>query len=203
MEIIDCQQGTDEWIAAKLGKVSSSHFSEVLAKGQGKTRNAYMLKLAAERLTGLPQEGYSNIKMDRGIEIEPQAREYYAKLYDCEVVQVGFCQLNEDVGTSPDGLIGDNGAIEIKCPDSTTHLANIITAKMPTIYVPQVQGQLWITGRKFCDFVSFDPRVQQRPFWSVRIERDEEYIKNLSESIWQFVSELRELIEKITGNVPF
>ena len=202
MKVIDCIQGTDEWFEARLGKVSASNFSSVLAGGAGKTRNAYMRKLVAEVLTGLPQATYSNEAMLRGIETEAEAREYYATLNNCEVVQVGFCELNENVGCSPDGLVGDDGLLEIKCPDTTTHIETILKDKMQTTYIPQVQGQIWVTGRKWCDYVSYDPRMKVKKFFCKRIERDEKYIMVLEVGINQFVIELKAMIEKLTVN-PF
>lgn len=195
MNIIDCIQGSDEWFASRLGKVTASCFSDVLNKKTG--RGVYMIKLAAERLTGLPQGSYNNAVMERGKELEPEAREYYAKSSGQEIVQIGFAELDEWIGASPDGLIGDDGLAEIKCPNSTTHIINILKDKMPTQYIPQVQGQLWVTGRKWCRFISYDPRLATRPFWSIRIERDEEYIKNLQAATNIFVKELKELIAKI------
>ena len=187
METIDCIQGSDEWFAAKLGIASASNFSKILAKGQGKTRKTYMLQLAAERLSGEPQETYSNAVMDRGSEVEPQARAYYEKFHGLAIEQVGFCKLTDDIGCSPDGLVVDSGLIEIKCPNSTTHLTYIIEDRLPLAYIAQVQGQLWVINRKWCDFISFDPRIKGRPFWSVRVKRDEPYINNLAIEVNQFI----------------
>lgn len=199
MKIIDCIQGSDEWFAARLGKATASCFSEVLNKKTG--RGTYMIKLAAERLTGLPQDSYSNAVMERGKEVEPEARECYEVIYHEKVVQVGFVELNEWIGASPDGLIGDEGLAELKCPNTTTHISYILKDKMPAKYIPQVQGQLWVTGRKWCDFISYDPRLSSRPLWSVRIQRDEEYIRNLEAATNVFVKELKELIAKVEKGV--
>lgn len=191
MEIFQCPQLSDEWYKIKCGVISASHFSEVLNTGSG--RKTYMMRLLAERMTGQLQEGYSNSNMERGIEIEPQARKYYQDLHEVEIEQVGFIKMNEDVGCSPDGLIGDDGIIEIKCPLSSTHLNYIIKNKLPSAYVPQIQGQLWVCERQWCDFVSFDPRVAKRPYWPIRVERDEDYIKRLNDAINQFVLDLKSL----------
>ena len=198
MKIYDCVQCSDEWYLARLGKATASEFHNVLNKKTG--RGTYMIKLAAERLTGVGQDGYTNAIMERGKELEAEAREYYETIYGQEVIQVGFAEFDEWVGASPDGLIGDDGLLELKCPNSTTHITNIIKNKMPTKYIPQVQGQLWVTGRQWCDFASYDPRLESRPFWSVRIQRDEEYIKNLHAATSVFVAELKELIAKIETN---
>lgn len=199
MKIIDCEQGSDEWYQARLGKATASEFHNVLNKKTG--RGTYMIKLAAERLTGECQDGYTNAVMERGKELEAEARECYETLYGQEIIQVGFAEFDEWIGASPDGLIGEDGLLELKCPNSTTHITNIIKGKMPTKYIPQVQGQLWVTGRKWCDFASYDPRLMSRPFWSVRIQRDEEYIKNLNAATNVFIDELQELIAKIETNV--
>ncbi len=201
MNTIDCIQGSDEWFMAKLGKVSASHFSDVLCKGSG--RKTYMYRLLGERLSGEPYESYSNKTMERGEEVEGQARVYYEQLNNLTVSQVGFVELNENIGCSPDGLIGDSGGIEIKCPYPSTHARYIIENKLPACYRPQVQGNLWVTGREWWDFVSFDPRVKDRPFWCIRIERDEKYINVLKEGVNVFVEELKELVNQIKGNIPY
>ena len=197
MKVIDCVQGSDEWLAARLGKVTASRFDDVLCKGRG--RKTYMMKLVAEQLTGLAQNEYSNAVMERGIEIEPQARTYYEELNECKVESVGFVIKDDFVGCSPDGLVGDEGLVEIKCPNTTTHIDTILKAKMPTKYIPQVQGQIWVCERKWTDFVSFDPRLKQHPFFCIRIFRDENYIMILEAAIEQFVKELNEIIEKVKG----
>ena len=137
--------------------------------------------------------------MERGKEVEPEARDYYSTLKGRDIIQVGFVEYNEWVGASPDGF-ADDGLVEIKCPNSTTHITNIIKGKMPTKYIPQVQGQLWVTKRAWCDFVSYDPRVTSKPFFCVRIPRDDEYIATLEAATNVFVTELQELISKVETN---
>ena len=195
MKIIDCIQGSEEWWEAKLGIVSASHFHQVLNKKTG--RKLYMRKLAAERLTGLREESYKNDIMDKGSETEAEARKYYETVNDCEVEQIGFVTRDDDVGGSPDGLIGKDGLLEIKCVISSTHIATILSEKMPTEHIPQVQGLLWITERKWCDFVSYDPRVLSQPIFTVRVERDTEYFKKLAGEVGVFVNELKAMIDKI------
>jgi len=196
IKIIDCEQGSEEWIEARLGLVTASRFSDVLAKGQGITRKKYMIELAAERLTGLPQDSFSNSAMEWGTEHEAEAGKLYAAVNDCEIFRVGFFG-GEWVGASPDFLVGDEGEVEIKCPNTTTHITNILANKMPTTYNAQVQGQMWITGRKWCDFVSYDPRLIARPILIIRVERNESYITNLAAQVDIFIEELKELIAKI------
>jgi putative phage-type endonuclease len=195
MKIIDCIQGSDEWFDVKRGRVSASHFKDVLNKKTG--RGLYMRKVAAERLTGQTEETYTNKNMENGIDTEAEARECYEVIYHEKVVQVGFVVLNEWVGCSPDGLIGDDGLAEIKCPLGSTHIEYIEKDAMPAVYAPQVQGQLWVTGRKWCDFISYNPYFNSRPLWSTRIQRDAEYIKNLEAATNVFVAELKELIAKV------
>lgn len=201
MKIFKFEQGSEEWHEAKLGVVSTSNFDKVLNTGSG--RGLYMRKLAAERLTGITQLGYSNENMENGLEVEPQAREYYEDLKGCLIEQVGFIKRDDWVGTSPDGLVSNDGQIEIKCPIPSTHIENILKAKMPAFYRSQVQGQLWITERKWCDWISYCPAVKDRPFFSVRVFRDEEYIKELAIKVIMFVNELKEMLEKITNGIEF
>jgi len=198
MIIHNCEQGSEEWFAVKCGKISASHFGDVLNKKTG--RRTYMLKVLAERMSGESMNGYSNKAMEDGIETEPLAREYYEQLFG-EVQQVGFVELNDYVGCSPDGLIGDDGGMEIKCPYPNTHIDYILSNKMPAVYIPQVQGNMWVTGRKWWDFVTFCPKIKDRPFWHIRVERDEKYIHVLSLEVERFISEMKELEDKIKS--PF
>ena len=195
MKILDCIQGSDEWFEARLGFVTASNFHKVLNKKAG--RGLYMRKLAAERLTGLTEESYKNDAMENGIETEQEARRYYELANDCKIEQVGFVMRDEWSGGSPDGLVGKDGLIEIKCPLSSTHIEVILSDKMPAKHIPQVQGLLWVTERKWCDFVSYDPRVLSQPLFCIRIERDTEYFKKLAGEVGVFVKELKEIISKI------
>ena len=197
MEIFECQQGTDEWKQVKLGHISTSNFDKVLNKGAG--RKLYMRKLAAERLSGIWEESYHNSIMGNGELTEQYAREYYEMLNDCDVRQIGFVSLDGWVGSSPDGLVGEAGLIEIKCPLRSTHIETLLKEKMPTCYVSQVQGQLWVTGRKWCDFISYAPLMNTRPFYCKRIFRDEEYIESISKQIQLFADQLRDMINQVTN----
>ena len=197
MRIIDCVQGSDEWFDVKRGKVSASHFKDILNKKPG--RGLYMRKVAAERITGQTEETYTNAVIENGVDTEAEARDCYEYIYHQKVIQVGFVELSEWIGCSPDGLIGEDGQVEIKCPLASTHIDYIIKDTMPPVYVPQVQGQLWVTGRRWCDFISYNPYFKIRPLWSKRIQRDEEYIKNLEAAVNDFVAELKELIEKVNA----
>jgi len=157
-----------------------------------------MMKVLAERMTGERMENFSAKWMEEGSEVEPQARGYYAELNHVPVEQVGFIQLGDDIGSSPDGLVGLDGMIEIKCPFPSTHLGWILKGTLPSEHRCQVQGELWVSGRQWNDFISFDPRVRSRPYWSIRIERDEKYIKELAKEVNQFIEELHILADKIS-----
>lgn len=199
--IVYCEQGTPEWYAVRLGRVTASHFHEVLSGRSSSGYKTYMMKLLAERMTGQPLETFSAKWMEDALETEPQARDYYAELNGVSVEQVGFVQLGDDIGCSPDGLIGDDGQIEIKCPFPQTHLGYILKRSLPSAYKAQVQGGLWVTERQWSDFVSFHAEVKNRPFWSIRVERDEQYIRDLAKAIEVFVDELHTLEAKL--QIPF
>ncbi len=202
MKIYEFQQYSPEWYAVRLGHVTASCFGKAIAGGQGKTRKAYMIDLVAERMTEESQNGYSNAVMQRGSEVEPQAREYYEQLNGCEVRQIGFVERDEDVGCSPDGLVGDDGMTQFKCPNSSTHIAIIIAGKMPMTHIPQVQGEMWVADRQWNDFVSYDPRVKRRPYFCQRIYRDDAYIQELHIKIVMFIDEMKAIIEKLMAS-PF
>ena len=195
MKIFNCEQRSDEWYEVRLGKVTASNFHKVLNKRTG--RGLYMRKLAAEGITGLREESYKNDFMEVGSETEAEARRFYEIANDCKVEQVGFVMRDDLIGGSPDGLIGKDGLLEIKCVISSTHIATILSEKMPALHIPQVQGLLWVTDRKWCDFVSFDPRVLSQPMFTVRVERDEGYFKKLAGEVGVFVNELKVMIAKI------
>ena len=197
MKIHDCIQGSESWFDIKRGLISASRFSDVLNKGTG--RSLYMRKLAAERLTGLTEETYSNKNMENGIDNEAAAKEFYELLNDCPVDQVGFIERNEWVGCSPDGLVGTDGGIEIKSVIASTHINTIDKDKMPTTYIPQVQGAIWVSDRKWWDWVEYCPTMTVRPFYCTRIFRDEPYIAKLEVACDRFIDELKTLISKITG----
>jgi len=195
VKIIDCIQGSEEWFEARLHCVTASNFFKVLNKKAG--RGLYMRKLAAEKLTGLREESYKNDVMEAGSETEQEARHYYEMAKSCKVEQVGFVMKDEWIGGSPDGFVGQDGMIEIKCPLASTHIEHILSGKMPAKHISQVQGLLWVTGRKWCDFVSFDPKVLSKPMFRVRIEHDKEYFYKLAGEVGIFVGELKEMIRKI------
>ena len=201
MEVItDIEQGSEDWHKLRYGWVTASRFKDVMAKGAGKTRKSYMYQLAAEALTDLRVEGFTSEAMLWGTETEPQARAMYEFDSGNTVDEIAFIRYRDGlkIGCSPDGLIGDDGLIEIKCPKTTTQIETIVSGKMPNSHKPQVQGQLWISGREWCDFVSFDPRINgSASYFCITVERDEEYIKELAAGVEAFESELKKLVESL------
>lgn len=191
-------QRSDEWFKARLGRATASRFADCLATiktGEAATRRNYRIQVVTERLTGQKQESFTNAAMEWGTMTEPQARSAYEFHTDNEVQEVGFFPHPDLMaGASPDGLIGDDGLLEIKCPNSTTHVEYLDAGVLPSKYVPQVQGQLWITGRKWADFVSFDPRMPHNlQLFVCRVERDDQYIAELEAGIIKFLAECYEL----------
>jgi len=183
MRIIDCEQGSDAWLSARLGVPSASQFSKIVTGKGGKSTQveAYINQLVAEELTGETTFVYVNEHMKRGTELEPDARELYEALTGHTVQEVGFC-LHDTVnaGCSPDGLVGDDGGLEIKCPAPATHVEWVKAGVMPSKHLQQIMGCLWVTGRSWWDFMSYHQTM--KPL-IVRVERDEEYIAALAEHV--------------------
>jgi hypothetical protein len=197
-------QGSFEWRQERLGKITVSEFDGLLAQPRNKadreagklskSAQSYLLDLVAEILTGQEQGPPTTWAMQWGIDNEPAARQVYAERMGCEVQEVGFLAHPDEpmIGGSPDGLVGDDGGLEIKCPANTAiHLGYMLDGVLPTEYVAQVHGHLWITGRKWWDFVSYDPRIKgpdtlRLALWRYRVYRDEEYIRNLARKVFAF-----------------
>lgn len=197
------EQRSEEWFAARLGKVTASRVSDVIAKtksGWGSGRRNYMSQLLCERLTGLQQDSFTNAAMQWGTEIEPRARAAYKFVTDNDVLEVGFVD-HPTIGmsgASPDGLVGDMGLIEIKCPNTATHLDTLLNGTIPDKYIVQMQWQMACTGADWCDFVSFDPRIgQDHEYWCKRIDRDDTRIGELEEMVAAFLSELDDMMEQL------
>ena len=196
MKIYDVEQGSEEWFAIKAGHLSAHNFHKILSPtGKPSTQvEKYLYQVAGEAVLGYQEEGYTNQWMTRGLELEAEARELYKFLTGNEVRQVGFVELNDFIGCSPDGLIGDDGGLEIKCPALATHVKYLLDNKIPTEYIPQVQGNMYVTGRKWWAFMSYYPGLEPL---LLRVERDEEYINKLEESLSGAVERLKKIIEKI------
>lgn len=191
------EQGSDEWFKIRCGKVTASRVSDVIAKtksGWGASRANYMAQLIAERLTGEVADSYSNSAMQWGTDHEDEARMAY-EFYENEGVQeIGFVQhQNLESGASPDGLVGDDGLTEIKCPNTATHIQTLLDQKIPKKYETQMLWQLECTGRKWCDFVSFDPRMpEDLKLFVKRFERDDERLDEIRGMVADFISELED-----------
>ena len=194
-------QGSDEWFEARRGRATASCFADVLAKGQGITRKKYMLKIVTERLTGKVAESFSNVHTDRGTEQEPFARMRYAADTGRIVDEAEFYThpTIKWLGASPDGLLHDTGGLlEIKCPNTQTHLGYLLDKKAPAAYINQMQTQMWVTGRAWCDFVSYDPRVPEHlQLFIVRLDRDDALIERMEEEVHKFLGEVEVLINQL------
>ena len=196
MRIDQNEQGSPEWLAARLGIPSASMFAKIVTtKGAWSTSaDTYINQLVAERLTGEREEIFQSHHMIRGTELEPDARDLYSLMTDSEVTEVGFC-LHDTLaaGCSPDGLIGEDGGLEIKCPAPSTHVEYLRGGVLPSKYKQQVMGCLWITGREWWDFMSYHPTM--KPL-IVRVERDEEYIAALENCVTKAVHLIEQNVEK-------
>jgi putative phage-type endonuclease len=195
------EQRSEEWFQARLGKVTASRVADVLAKiksGESASRRNYKIQLVSERLTGEKQETYINQAMQDGIDREQFARDRYVQQFG-EVEEVGFVKHPTlEAGASPDGMVGDDGIIEIKCPMGSTHTETLMTQDIPSKYVPQVQFQLLVTGRKWCDFVSYNPMFPEHlQVFVKRIEADPVYQKELESEVTKFLEEVDDVINKL------
>ena len=203
--ITTMKQGSPEWLQIRLGKVTASKMSDVLSKGRGtapsKTAETYMMELIAEKLTGQSKPFFENDAMRWGTETEPQARAMYSINNDfVHVEEVAFVEHNEFIGISPDGLVGDDGLLEIKCPTSVTQIKRALSDDYAVDYYEQIQCQLWVTERKWCDFVSFDPRLDcAAGYLQQRVMRDEKFIADMQVKTYAFVERMNELILTIKG----
>ncbi len=192
LEIFDIEQGTPEWAVLRAGVITASNFSDVLAKGQGKTRAKYMRRLAAQRITENVSGGFFNSHTERGSEYESEACQAYQGYTGNEIKKCGF--MKDGYGYSPDGLVGDSGVIEIKTRLDDLQVELLLDEKVPNEHIAQIQGGLMVSGRDWCDFVSYSPGL---PIFIKRVSRDEEYIKTLREELMKFENELKEMVEKI------
>lgn len=199
------EQRTDAWFTARLGKVTASRVSDVIAKtakGWGASRKNYAAQLICERLTGTAPPSFTNAAMQWGTDQEPFARVAYAYHSMAEVTEIGFVDHPTIAmsGASPDGLVGLSGLVEIKCPNTATHLDTLEAKKFPGDYYPQIQWQLACTGREWCDAVSFDPRLPEpMRLFVERIPRDEAYIAQLEAMVAEFLAEIEDRVNRLRG----
>ncbi len=195
--IHECEQGSPEWFARRMGIPTASEFSTLMASGKGggesKTRATYMRKLAGEVLTGELAESYSNGHMERGKAMEDEARAMYALEYNADPIRVGFVT-NFNAGCSPDSFIGDRGGLEIKTALPHIQIERLERNDLPPEHRAQVQGSIWICERDYWDFVSYWPKL---PLLRVRVQRDNGYIATIKGAVDKFNDELAELVERI------
>lgn len=200
---MDIIQGTDAWKTLRLGKVTASRVADVIAKtksGYSASRANYAAQLVAERLTGEVSESYTNGAMQRGTELEPLARAAYEMRSDVMVDEVAFVNHPHIAmsGASPDGLVGANGLVEIKCPNTATHIDYLLGKEPPAKYQPQMAWQAACTGRTWCDFVSYDPRMPAHlQLFVVRYMPSYAYIAELEEAVREFLGEVESTIRKL------
>jgi len=199
------EQRTDEWFASRCGKVTASRIADVMAKtktGYGAGRANYMAQLVAERLTGATEPCFTNAAMQWGTEKEPEARECYSFHRGLSVVEEGFVPhpVIDMAGASPDGLVGDHGLVEIKCPNTATHIDTLLGAAIDDKYIKQMQFQMACCGRKWCDFASYDPRLGVEMQLHVRrVERDDALIAEIEEAVAAFLAELDDKVARLTA----
>ena len=189
-------QGSPEWFAARVGKITASRVVDVMARtktGWGASRANYAAELIAERLTGNSAPGFTNDAMRWGTDTEPYARLEYSRRFDVSVYEIGFVDHPEVAmsGASPDGLVGSDGLIEIKCPNTATHLDTLLSGNVPGKYLTQMQFQMACTGRSWNDFVSFDPRLPENmQLFVQRVPRDVGLILDLETEVSAFHDEI-------------
>lgn len=197
LQILTCEQGTEEWHRARAGIPTASEFATVMASGRGggesKTRRTYLLKLAGEIITGQPSESYSNAHMERGHAMEPDARELYALKHDADPQLVGFVR-NGMKGCSPDSLIGSAGLLEIKTKLPHLHIDCLLRGEFPAEHKAQCQGALWVCEREWIDIAVYWPKL---PLFEKRAYRDEAYIRALAQAVDDFNAELADVVERV------
>lgn len=197
---MNCDQRTAEWFEARLGKATASRVSDITAKtksGYSTSRKNYAAQLVAERLTGVPAETYTNGAMQWGTDTEAEARDAYRQHALVEVKECGFFDHPTIAmsGASPDGLIGDDGLLELKCPNTATHIETLLGKSAPSKYVSQIMWQMACTGRQWCDFASYDPRMpEEMRLFVQRVKRDDRLIAELEAEVTSFLKEVDETV---------
>lgn len=198
MIVHNCTQGSSEWKRLRMGRPTASAFDRIITP-TGKVSSqaeGYINDLLAELMLGEPLDGPTSPWMDRGHQLESEARAFYELQTGCDVVQVGFTTTDDGrIGASPDGLVGEDGLLEIKVPKASTHVSYLLSERgVDKAYLPQVQGQLYVTGRNFVDIVSYYPGL---PEAMIRVERDEEFIALLAAGLKTFCDLLDARREKL------
>lgn len=199
----DFEQGSPEWFAARCGKVTASRMADVMATiktGEAAARRNYKMELLCQRLTGRQEEGFVSAAMMRGTEMEPIARSMYEGINGAFVEEVGFIDHPSiaGLGASPDGMVGENGMLEIKCPNTATHIDFLMTEKINPVYEWQMTCQMVCAGRQWCDFVSFDDRLpEELQYKCVRYELDQPKASMMVQEVIKFLAELDALVEQM------
>lgn len=198
------EQRTPEWFAERLGKITASRIADVVGKTKsgsyGAARKNYMAELLCQRLTGQQEEKFTSATMQHGTDTEPAARAMYTLETGADVTETGFIPHPSIAmsGASPDGLVGEDGLIEIKCPNTATHLEFLQSRKPKHEYLLQMQWQMACTGRQWCDFVSYDDRLPEKlAYRCIRIPRDNKLIAELEEEAVKFLTELDETVRQL------
>ena len=200
------EQRTQEWLETRAGKATASRVKDIVAKtktGVSASRKNYLAQLVVERFTGIPEASELaavSKAVQWGIDVEPEARAAYEARTGDFVKEEAFCQHPTITmsGASPDGLVGDDGLLEIKCPNTATHIEYLLSGKPPSEYLAQMAWQLACSGRKWVDFVSYDPRMpEQHRLFIVRYMRDDKYISELEAEVIKFLAEVDEMVKKL------
>lgn len=201
----DIVQRTPEWFNLRLGKVTASRISDLMAKtksGYSTSRANYMTELAIQLLTGVVEQGFNSTAMQWGTDNEGKARDAYSFFTGNTVEEIAFINhpTIKQAGASPDGLVGDDGLVEIKCPNSNTHCATLLTGKIKNEYLLQMQWQMACSDREWCDFVSYDPRFpEELVIFIKRVARDDKLIAEITDEVTKFLTELNDKLAKLNG----
>lgn len=198
MKVYNFEQGSEEWLKCRLGKLTGSVAHTIATRGKG--LETLCLEKATEILTGIISDGYKNDAMQHGNDYEAEARSIYELETGNTVIQVGFCEDNEFVGVSPDGLIGDDGLIEIKCPTDKTYTQYLIDGVIKPEYYSQMQMQMLITNRNWCDYVVYNPNFKKTIIIK-RVKADKEHMEKIGEGLGYGMRKIKEIVEKANKNM--
>lgn len=201
------EQRSPEWHKCRLGKITASKINDVMSKiksGEAAARRDYRVQLAVERLTGEPTESFTNAAMQWGVDQEDSAREVYEFISGNTVEQIGFVDHPSIPmsGCSPDGLIGDDGMVEIKCPKTATHVGYLLDGGIPKQHMNQMQWQMECADRQWCHFVSYDPRMPtELQLYMVHVERDEELLANIRQAVIALLGEVETMVQELRARI--
>ena len=200
MKIHNFEQRTDEWYAIRKGKMTASNAETIIANGKG--LETYIYNLMAEYYSSAEKENYINADMQRGIDLEPEAKIEFQFYTGLDIKEVGYVEFNEYILVSPDGLIGDDGLIEIKCPNDSIYFKLLLSNNIKPEYIAQMQMQMYVTDRQYCYFVSYNPNFE-KSLYIKKINRDEEMINKLKKGLergTQLIKEIKENFRKVGTN---